>query len=400
MNENILEGDSMIKLVLWDYTGDSAAWCEKFLRPNVAEIVRTLRPDDADQVEVIMRGDWDYVLIFADDDTQKIFDEILETIQAMNVATDKIIFATNYEDWIKNPAALYSLPKPSEAIEKFYRYLNFVNHRKWHHYAACDAEDLHYVGTSQDECIIPFTYMTNENFVADDIKTFHALAKKFYGVDDSDGYFLDLGANIGTTGIYFVTKLAPRLKLFAVEPDLENFKLLRVNLILNDLEPKTTLVNCGLGDDFDTLTIQKNFENPGGNGFIPSKFNTPAEELPIAPLDYLLAESEIAPEKVKYIWIDTEGFEAKVLLGAKNLLAKSRAPVFMECNLLAWKNSNALERMVDMLAELGYTKFIPMVRSAEEKIYPIENLLVAVNYAAPPLGQVGDIFLINEFVNR
>ena len=71
----------------------------------------------------------------------------------------------------------------------------------------------------------------------------------------------------------------------------------------------------------------------------------------------------------------------------------------MECNLLAWKNSGLLEKMVYMLREIGYGHFIwiqEFLRSDEEKIYSIENLLVLVNYVNRSLGQIGDIFLIKN----
>ena len=117
------------------------------------------------------------------------------------------------------------------------------------------------------------------------------------------------------------------------------------------------------------------------------------------PLDYLLAENEIAPEEVKYIWIDTEGFEPKVLFGAKNLLAKSNVPVFMECNPWTWRKIGLLEKMVDMLKNLGYTRFISVqefLQANKEKIYPIENLLVDMNPVKPLVYQMGDIFLIKN----
>ena len=389
----------MIKLVLWDYTGQSAAWCENFLRSNVAQIVRTLKLDDPDQAEFIMRGDWDYVLIFADDNSQAVFDEILSTMRAMNVPTDKIIFVDNFADWTRNPAAAYLLEPSKKANEKFFRWLNLDNHRRWNPYVACTVEGLHYVGTSRDEFIIAYSYLTGKNDSADNMQAFHALTKKFYGVDDSYGYFLDLGANIGTTGVYFLKKLAPRLKLFAVEPDAENFKLLRVNLIMNDLDNRATIANCGLGENFDTVTLYKDLKNPGGNSIISYENDRPTETIQIAPLDDLLVESNISPDEVKYIWIDTEGFEAQVLLGAKNLLAQTSAPVFMECNLLAWKNSGSLERLIALLSNVGYRHFISvseLLRTGDEKIYPIENLLVAANYVKPPLGQAGDIFLIKN----
>ena len=145
----------MIKLVLWDYTGESADWCKIFLRPNVAEIVRTLKPDDPDQAEVIMRGDWDYVLIFDDKDTREVFDEMLSTMRALNMSTDKIIIVDNIFDWMRNSEAVYSLLKPStKQSELICRNLNFSNHKRWHQYTACDAEGISYVGTSADESII------------------------------------------------------------------------------------------------------------------------------------------------------------------------------------------------------------------------------------------------------
>ena len=389
----------MIKLVLWDYTSQSSTWCENFLRPNVAQIVRTLKPDDPDQAEFIMRGDWDYVFIFDDDNSQAVFNEILSTMRAMNVPTDNIIFATTALSWTDHPAAAYLLLNPTEEpAEKVFRWLNFVNHKKWHQYNVCTVEGLNYVATSADEYTLALMCLDRKNYAADEMKAFHALTKKFYGVDDDDGYFLDLGANIGTTGVYFLQKLAPRLKLFAVEPDAENFKLLRVNLIMNDLDNRATLVNCGLGDKFDTLSMYRDPTNPACNGFL-CEGDRPTETIQIAPLDYLLAESDISPAEVKYIWIDTEGFEAQVLLGAKNLLAQTSAPLFVECNLGAWKNSGLLERLIEFLATVGYRHFITIqefLRTGNEKIYPIKDILVGVNYVEPPLGQVGDIFLIKN----
>ncbi len=388
----------MIKLVLWDYTGQSSSWCEKFLRPNVYEVVRTLKPDDPDQAEVVMRGDWDYVLVFADDDTKKVFDEMLATMQELNVSTDRIIFVDKLVDWSDNPAAAHLLLNPTEA-ERIFRWLTFANHKQWNRYAACEVDGLHYVATTADRYIVGYSYVTGKNHAADEMQAFHALTKKYYRVDDSEGYFLDLGANIGTTGIYFLTKLAPNLKLFAVEPDAENFKLLRVNLIMNELDTRTTLVNCGLGEDFDTLTMYRDLKNPGGNSVFHYLDGAPTETIQIAPLDYLLAESDISPEEVKYIWIDTEGFEPQVLFGARNLLARSNVPVFMECNLLAWQNSGSFDRLIDLLAATGYRHFISVdehLQKSNENIYPLDALKHFVKDAPPPLGQIGDIFLIKN----
>lgn len=235
-------------------------------------------------------------------------------------------------------------------------------------------------------------YINRINYAEKNMKTFRALAKKYYGVNDSAGYFLDLGANIGTTGIYFTTKLAPNLKLIAFEPDAENFKLLRTNLILNDMgDNKATAVNCGLGDKSGEMKMYRNLENPGGNSVFGNK-NMPNETIKIMPLDDYFAKNKIAARDVKYIWIDTEGFEPQVLLGAKNLLRENPAPIFMECNLRAWDSSGAFDNMMALLAE-NYSHFIHFYRG--EKLYPLDALRT-MERPNNALGQCGDIFLIRK----
>ena len=214
--------------------------------------------------------------------------------------------------------------------------------------------------------------------------------------------FFDLGANIGTAGIYFLKKIAPNIKWLAFEPDPENFKLLRVNTILNDLEDRATLVNCGLGDKFDELTMYRNLSNPGGNGifnkWLPSERNAPTEKIKVIPLDSYLVENKIDAAEVKYIWIDTEGFEAQVLLGAKNFLTQNAPPIFMEFNPMPWNKTGYFDRFVALLKSVGYTHFIwvkEMLQSGEEKIYPIDLLFDWKNSDAW-IGSLGDIFLIKN----
>lgn len=365
------------------------------------EIIRTLRPDDPDKVEVLMGGDWNFVLIF-EKGQRELFDEIFKKLRTVNFSTDNIIFARDFDSWVNHPAAAYALLKP-EFCEDFYRYWNFYNHRRWHYYHSASAEGLHYVSTAADYCIIWSMYTRSKNWAADEMKIFHNLSKRFYGVDDSmGGIFFDLGANIGTTGIYFCKKLAPKLKLLAFEPDAENFKLLHVNTILNDMEERATLVNCGLGNKFDELTMYRNLSNPGGNGifnkWLPSERNAPTEKIKVIPLDSYLAENKIAAAEVKYIWIDTEGFEAQVLLGAKNFLAQNAPPIFMEFNPMAWNRSGYFEKFVALLKSVGYTHFIwilEMTRTGQGKIYPIDKLFDWKSSDAW-IGSLGDIFLIKN----
>ena len=386
----------MIKVVMWDYTGESSQWTKNFLRDGV-EIVRTLLPDDLDQADVIMRGDWDFVLIF-EQGQRKLFDEIFEVMKSMNISTKNIIFAKDFFHLLNHPDAVRALFKPSTDIyTAVQRQSDFFNHKRWDNkYVSCSVEGLHYVASTEDLAIAGNMYVTNSSFASNDIKSFHELSKKYYGIDSSGGggIFLVLGANIGTTGIYFLKKFAPDMRVIAFEPDAENFKLLRINTILNSVEDNMTLVNYGLGDKFSEMTMYIEPSNPGYNSVIKFEDRTRTETIKIIPLDAYLAENKIAVSDVKYIWIDTEGFEPQVLLGAKKLLREKPFPIFMECNLKAWDKSGCFEDMLTLLAE-QYSHFILLNRNGTETLCPLEALRT-LERPNNPFGQIGDIFLIRK----
>ena len=264
-------------------------------------------------------------------------------------------------------------------------------------YVACTVDGCSYLATAKDNMIMRDMFVNRHNWAASGMKRFHELAQKYYDIDDSTGYFLDLGANIGTTGIYFCKNLTPNLKLLAFEPDPENFKLLRINIILNDMRARTTLVRRGLGLEKNEIALHKHPTNPGANTLL-NHFGdwAPTETVKIISLDSYLAKNKIAASEVKYIWIDTEGFEAQVLLGMKNLIKENPAPIFMECNLKAWDNSGHFDAMMALLAE-GYSHFIHSWSG--DKIYPLEELRT-MERPNNALGQRGDIFLFKDKANK
>ena len=174
----------MFKVVLWDYTGESAQWAKNFLGDDV-EIVRTLRPEDTEQSEFIMSGDWNFVLIF-EKDRRDFFNETIAGMKDKNFSTRNIIFAEDFNSWLNNPAAIYSLLKP-EVCGNFYRSLNFSQHRNFHRYISASAEDLHYLATSADNFVIRHIYVTGKNHTEDEMKVFYALTKKYCNVDTTGG---------------------------------------------------------------------------------------------------------------------------------------------------------------------------------------------------------------------
>ena len=380
----------MFKVLLWDYAGFAEEWIEKFSDKKYVEVVGKITPQDS-VPEILLKEDaWDWLLIF-EQGKRNFFDA---TIQMLKLPREKVIYALDIVSWIQHNKTAFVLNNSSTVI---HLHALFSINQLLNNFTTCTVEGLSYIATSKDNALMRFMYANRVNNAAGNMKQFQALSKKYYDVDDNSGYFLDLGANIGTTGIYFTKKLAPNLKLLAFEPNTENFKLLRINLILNDMNTdKVTAVNCGLGDKFDEMTMYRDLENPGHNSFTDPKDNIPTETVKIMPLDAYFDENKISARDVKYIWIDTEGFEPQVLFGAKKILTENPAPLFMEFNPMVWSKSGNLKGMINLLKKVGYAHYlwIPEVeQTAKETLYPIDNLWNFRN-ATNEIGSMGDIFLI------
>ena len=386
----------MYKVLIWDHTGESEKWCEGYLDKSEVEIIQTITPAELVPAVLLQKDAWDWILIF-ERGMRKAFNA---TIKNLKLPLEKIVYAYDPKSWAQRPKAIYTLLNGARGgVTKIQRQFLVDNLKNLNTFMTCTVENISYIATSVDSFRLPYMFTNKVNWASRDMKRFHELAEQYYKVDDSAGYFLDLGANIGTTGIYFIKNISPNLKLLAFEPDLENFKMHRVNVILNDLDETTTLVNCGLGNGASELMLYRNGSNTGSIGFIKHEKSTPIAPIKIIALDTYLAENKIPASEVKYVWLDTEGFEPQVLLGAKNLISENPAPIFMECNLGAWDKSGLFEEMVNLL-EAHYTHFILFkggneAKNRDETIYPIETLRT---HERPNniLGQLGDIFLIKR----
>lgn len=380
----------MFKVLLWDYLDVSNVWVEQVVDKKYTDIVGKITPAEPVPKILLEQDKWDWLLIF-EQGMRNFFET---TIELLNLPHEKIIYASDVNSWMQNPEAIFTITKPDNYIgENIRHWYDYLNNRRSNYFVTCTLEGLSYVATSADNAIMRNMYIKRVNWAKGSMKIFHELAKKYYNVDDSAGYFLDLGANIGTTSIYFLKKFTPNLRALAFEPDTETFKLLHVNLILNDLESNIDIVNCGLGNKFDEMTLYRRLDDPGYNSVFQYQDDMIPQTIKIIPLDSYLDENKLAVQEVKYIWIDTEGFEPQVLLGAKNLLRENSAPIFAECNVGAWKKSGAFEEMMKLLAKY-YSHFV-LIENEKQVLYPLETLST-LTPSNSPLGNRGDIFLIKR----
>ena len=137
--------------------------------------------------------------------------------------------------------------------------------------------------------------------------------------------------------------------------------------------------------------------NPGGSGVYGNIFfgdNTPSAIIKIISLDKYFAENKINPKDIKYIWIDTEGFEPQVLIGMKNILTENPAPIFFEFNPHLYKKSGYFDKMLEFLSGF-YSHYVWVQQTLRDKKIEVQLIESLRNFKDVP-GLLGDIFLIHE----
>ena len=146
---------------------------------------------------------------------------------------------------------------------------------------------------------------------------------KIYGIGEmavkpGDVVF-DCGANIG---VFIRESLkAGAAKVIAVEPAPENIECVRRNFKSELESGKVVLVQKGVWDKEDKLTLRIDPTNSAADSFvIQTKDQTKTVEVPLTTLDKIA--TDLGLTKVDYIKMDIEGAEPNALRGAAETIRK------------------------------------------------------------------------------
>ncbi|MCL5733622.1 MAG: FkbM family methyltransferase [Patescibacteria group bacterium] len=180
------------------------------------------------------------------------------------------------------------------------------------------------------------SYQESIELINDVIASDQYSAKKYLS---ERSVVIDAGGNIGTFSV-FAANLSPNGYVYAFEPVKKTFELLKKN---THHYHQIKCINAGLGENRSVKKIFINNKSTGGSVFEDSPFYTGTsdagqggrfEEAEIMTLDYFVYENKIS--QVDFIKIDTEGYEANVLRGAKETIQKFRPVIAMS----AYHNQN------------------------------------------------------------
>lgn len=160
---------------------------------------------------------------------------------------------------------------------------------------------------------------------------------------DDDAVVYDVGSNIGSHAVAF-SKIVPRGKVFAFEPNPKNYQLLCNNIAVNECT-NLRAFNVAVLEQTGETTIEDFDETASGN-FGVIRAGTGGLSCAGVALDDLDIP---APDFLK---VDVEGFETGVLKGAQKKIDQKRPVIFYEA-----QEAPTLEGCYNFLKERDYLMY-------------------------------------------
>ncbi len=206
---------------------------------------------------------------------------------------------------------------------------------------------------SNDKIISKEIFVNEEFDFVKIIKTLNYLNKK-----NKVKNLYDIGANIGSICIPAVKRNLVKTA-FAVEPVKKNFELLKVNVILNNLEDKIKIYNYALNSDDDQdLDIELSNDNFGDHRVrlqksesnLYDEHDRKIEKVKSKKFDTLFQNLN---RQKDLVYIDAQGFEPIILAGAQNLI-DSKTPIVIEFWPYSLKRNNLYGQMRKIIEKFKY----------------------------------------------
>jgi FkbM family methyltransferase len=152
--------------------------------------------------------------------------------------------------------------------------------------------------------------------------------------------FVDVGAYKG----YYTVRMAKRCRqVIAFEPNPENRRILEENVRLNGLN-NVTIYPYAVGE---ARYRAKLYPRASGSTLLEGYVNAKPVEVEVIPLDEIVDRADI-------VKIDVEGYEAKVIEGAKGLIEQLKPTLVIEHHDFRHYKIRSYEEISSYLRELGY----------------------------------------------
>jgi FkbM family methyltransferase len=162
---------------------------------------------------------------------------------------------------------------------------------------------------------------------------------------------IDVGANIGFFARKFGQWVGQNGKVIAIEPEINNVKLLQRGLQRAGLNAVVEVIHAAATETDGEISLVVDPYHPANH-----RIGQSAVKVPARAIDSLTAQLNTPVTLIK---IDVQGAEAQVLAGAKATLRRDKPVIFIEIDAGGLHNfGSTAEGLIQGLVELGYQAHI------------------------------------------
>jgi FkbM family methyltransferase len=191
-----------------------------------------------------------------------------------------------------------------------------------------------------------------------------------FSSSDLNPLIIDAGSNIGLSALYFKT-VFPNARVICIEPDDENFDLLKLNIEANGLSGVTA--KCAA---LSNITGKNSLYKRHGAGSLNATLIKSNNDVVEGEVDCILL-SDLIKEPVDLLKLDVEGSEAKIL---EDLLIRSKLPFIKQMIIEhhPFLTGHPTEEMVMKIKNAGFE-----CRVAENNVHlPVSDPIMYCKQAA------------------
>ena len=177
-------------------------------------------------------------------------------------------------------------------------------------------------------------------------------------IEDIDGDFIDIGANVGFYSLLFVSKT--NNQSYAFEPLSKNIEKFKRNIDLNEIN-NIEIFPYGLSDSYHETEIYYREDNMGAaSETMKEKYkyfinDVKTEITQFKPLDELKSNFS----NIGLVKIDVEGAELDVLRGAEEFIQSQKPGILIEIHPVVLKDRNqSVNELLSYINSLGYDDIV------------------------------------------
>jgi len=240
-----------------------------------------------------------------------------------------------------------------------------------------------------------FLYNKHDKYVGKSLEIYgeycEAESQMFDQICRPGDIVIEAGANIGSHTVHLAKRVGPEGRVVALEPQRIVFQTLCANVALNGLTNVMTQ-QVAVGDENGSVVMPHiNYNEEGNFGGISVNMTKSGETVKLIKLDGF-----VNLPRLRLIKIDVEGFEQKVLIGAKEMISQHRPYLYLEND-----RQEKSEALIRQIYDLGYRAYwhMPPLYSPNNYAQNKRNVfgnIVSVNMLCVPEGSKAKLDNLKE----